>query len=345
MRLRSLLITVSVLALLAGHVEPTFAQASFKPVGTVGAQFLKIGVGARAVGMGSAYTAMVNDASSVFWNPAGLGLVEHRQVFYSYTSWIADTKHNAAAFAFPAGEKLGVFAVSFIFFSAGDLEETTEFDPQGTGRTFAPSDMAIAVSYGRRLTDKFTFGATGKVIRSTFDTQFTTRNNTKVDLNASGVAMDVGVLYRTGFRTLRIGIAFNNFGTEPEFKGQNQPSRFDPLKESNAFAIPQTLQFGAAMDFFETTPHKITVSADIGAPSDFNEKIFYGAEYTYRSTLHARAGIVTNNKQGAGDTTSKLSFGVGLSPKIGSREINLDAAYTDFDTFDNIVRFSVGANF
>lgn len=344
MRVRSIVIIVSVLTLLAGHGIPAFAQSSFKPVGTVGAQFLKIGVGARAVGMGSAYTAIANDASSVFWNPAGLGLVEHRQGFYSYTNWIADTQHNAAAIAFPV-ERIGVFAVSFIFFSVGDLQETTEFDPQGTGRTFSPSDVAVAVSYGRKLTDKFSFGATGKLIRSSLDIEFTTRSGAKVDLTSSGTAMDVGVLYRTGFRSMRIGIALTNFGTEPEFKGKNQPSRFDPLKESSAYALPQSLQFGAAMDFFETSPHKITVTGDISTPSDFNERIHYGAEYSYRNTLHVRTGIVTNNKQGAGDTTSKLSVGFGLSPRIGDREIMLDAAYTDFDTFENVYRFSIGTSF
>lgn len=55
-------------------------------------QFLKIGVGGRAVGLGETFVAIANDASALYWNPAGIVQFNEQQAIFSHTEWVADIK-------------------------------------------------------------------------------------------------------------------------------------------------------------------------------------------------------------------------------------------------------------
>ena len=80
MKLRkSLLVAIVGAALSVTAVPNAMAAEIFAKVGTFGAQFLKIGVSARATGMGSAYTAVADNAEGVYWNPAGIVSVRDNQ--------------------------------------------------------------------------------------------------------------------------------------------------------------------------------------------------------------------------------------------------------------------------
>src|SRR3990172_4923172 len=103
---KSLFLVIQV-SLFIFFAEGNFAQFDygfdFSKSGSAGLQFLKIGVGARETAMGDAVTSIVNDANSVFWNPAGLAYVEKREVMVSHNQWLVDSKHNAAVAAYPLG--------------------------------------------------------------------------------------------------------------------------------------------------------------------------------------------------------------------------------------------------
>ena len=90
---------------------PAFA-GGVKKIAQTGMKWLSIPVGARATALGGAYTAMVNDASSVFWNPAGMAQAEGRHIFLSQNKWIADITVNAGAVVYNANS-WGVFGASF----------------------------------------------------------------------------------------------------------------------------------------------------------------------------------------------------------------------------------------
>ena len=94
------------------------------------------------------------------------------------------------------------WALQFGLLSSGDMNLTTVENPQGT-ETFTSSDMVIGLSFARMLTDRFSAGLTAKYVRETWD-----------DVSAGGVAIDIGTLYDTGFKTLRIGMSIQNFGPE-----------------------------------------------------------------------------------------------------------------------------------
>ena len=92
---KSIFIIICLILIFCGTV---FSQ-EFAKVGTAGAQFLKIGVDARAVAMSEAYSAICNDASAIFWNPSGLAFIENTSAIVSHAEWLADINFNAAAIA------------------------------------------------------------------------------------------------------------------------------------------------------------------------------------------------------------------------------------------------------
>src|SRR4030042_1458938 len=137
--------------------------ADFAKLGTSGAQFLKIGVG-RGVAMGEAFVAVADDASATFWNPAGLGLVNKREVSLMHNEWIADIRHESLIVVMPLGT-FGTRGISLTALTMGEMEilrvddhNTSIREDTGTGTYFSVGDMAIALSFGRMFTDRLSAG-------------------------------------------------------------------------------------------------------------------------------------------------------------------------------------------
>ncbi|MBI3189071.1 MAG: PorV/PorQ family protein, partial [Ignavibacteriales bacterium] len=146
-------------------------------------QFLKIGSGARAVALGETFTAIANDASALYWNPAGLTQFAENQAIFAHTEYVVDIKHEFAGVAYhltPAD----VIGASVISLHMDDMEITDETNPKGTGRYFAFGDVAVGLSYGRTMTDQFSFGLTVKYVEETLDI-----------LKMRGVLVDIGTFY------------------------------------------------------------------------------------------------------------------------------------------------------
>ena len=133
-------------------------------VGTTAATFLEIGVGASATGMGGAFVTQSNDATSLYWNPAGIANLQQNQVVFNHTNWIASTNLDYAALVLPLGD-LGNLGLSYTSLSMPDMAVRTVAMPEGTGEFFSAGDLAIGISYGRTITDRFSIGFTAKYIQ------------------------------------------------------------------------------------------------------------------------------------------------------------------------------------
>ncbi|UCC44941.1 MAG: PorV/PorQ family protein, partial [Candidatus Zixiibacteriota bacterium] len=194
------LVLCAVILLLPNRVQ---AQAK---VGTTGCQFLELGVSARAMGMAEAFTAVADDISAVYYNPAGLVYMYGREAQFTYISMPADINFYFGSFGMPLESVGGVLGFGVYTLTSGDIVETSYYtsDPQvGTGRTFSYDDFAFSVSYGRYLTDRFSIGLSFKYIG-----EFTH------DYSASGWSADVGTNYDTGFRGFSIAMVITNFGPD-----------------------------------------------------------------------------------------------------------------------------------
>ncbi|MCD4651252.1 MAG: PorV/PorQ family protein, partial [Candidatus Cloacimonetes bacterium] len=180
----------------------------FEKSGTAGLQFLKLGVDARAIGMGEAYVPVVDDISAVYWNPAGLALKDKKQVLFSHTNWPADIMHDY--FAASLLTNYGSFAVSASVLHMNDMDVTEE-EPFGkTGEKFTCSDFAIGFTYAQSYTDKFSFGTSAKYLRENLH-----------EYAVNGFAFDLGTIYNTGWHNMTIGMAMRNFGPDLCFELDN----------------------------------------------------------------------------------------------------------------------------
>ena len=122
-------------------------------VGTSGAQFLKIGPGARVDSLGGAFGAIADDVTAIYWNPAGLSQIAATSLSGTHTVWLADTRYNFLAFATPV-EKIGTLGASVTYLSVPDMEITTLAKPDGTGLWFSAWDAAVSLAYSRQLYEK-----------------------------------------------------------------------------------------------------------------------------------------------------------------------------------------------
>src|SRR5512140_456395 len=135
--MRQLVIGILVLLLLPAVL---LGQAK---VGTAGAQFLELGVGARANGMGDAFVAVSNDATAMYYNPAGLTQLYDREVLFTHLEYAAGITYEYAGLAYPLTRFGGVLGVGFYMLHGGSFDETTYEYPLGTGRTFGAREYAV----------------------------------------------------------------------------------------------------------------------------------------------------------------------------------------------------------
>lgn len=304
------------------------AQAINK-VGTVGAQFLKLTVGARYVGMGDAYTCAVSDANAVFCNPAAMTRIEGYDVTFSHRGWIAGINHEAAAVVRNV-EGIGSFGLGAVVLGADDMEITTTAQQDGTGSYFTYRDIAVSFSYARRLTNKFSTGLTVKYI----DQQIYT-------IHARGWAFDVGTYYWTGFKTLRFGMTIQNFGPDIIPADSYLDTQVSGLimeeKEFSYGEYPLPVKFtvGLAYDFRINEAIQTTLSVDALHPNDYTERAHVGVEGMYMEVLALRGGYKINYEEEA------FTAGFGLKYK----NIIFDYAYSDMGVFKGTSTFSLDFSF
>ena len=146
-------------------IVPTIVIAQSK-VGTTAAQFLGISVGPRAIAMGGAFVAEGNDITSLYWNPGAFVQAERTEFAFSNTEWLAGTKFRWFGFMLNL-DKTNAFGLSLTQLDYGEDEVTTVQAPDGMGQRWSANDLAVAVSYSRRLTDRFSIGGSAKFISQT----------------------------------------------------------------------------------------------------------------------------------------------------------------------------------
>jgi long-subunit fatty acid transport protein len=260
-------------------------------VGSTAASFLTLGIGPRAISMGGAFVATADDASALFWNPAGISRIDGSGAMFAHTEWFADIKYNwTGAFVELGGA--GTIGLSINYLNYGEIEVTTNEAQEGTGEMFSPNDLAIGLTYAYNITDKFSIGATVKYVRETI-----------WNSSADAVAVDAGTLFISDFAGLRIGAAITNFGSDMQMSGKDLDVLHDMNIDENGnndqilsalktdeFPIPLTFKIGAAIDVFKNELTRLSLGIDAVHPNDNAESLNIGGEFMFSDMLFLRAG-------------------------------------------------------
>ena len=313
-----LTLSLTVLLTCGAILLPSNVNAQAK-VGTTGAQFLELGVSARAMGMAEAFTAAADDISAVYYNPAGLVNLYGYEAALTLIQMPADVNYGFLGFGFPLESVGGVLGVGIYSLNSGNMIERTyergTYD--GTGRLFSWNDFAASVSYGRYLTDRFSVGISVKIISS----------RTLDDISASGWAADVGTNYDTGFRGFKIAMSISNFGPDMTFL-------------NNSFPLPINFKFGGTINVVEAESHVVAFAAEGSHPSDNLEKYNAGIEYTFKERFSLRGGSRFNYDEDG------FTAGGGVRVPFGEEsEIRVDYAFQEFGVLTEVHRFTMSLTF
>jgi len=315
---------------------------SFSKVGTAAAQFLKIGVGARANGMGGSFTAIANDVSTIYWNPAGIANLNRTSIGFTHSEWFADISHDFAGVVvpIPSSDFLAVHATTL---NTGEQEVTTVANPDGTGIFYDVRDLAIGLTYSRQLTDRFSVGLTGKYVLQTL-----------YNVQASSFTLDVGSYLRTGFHNLIIGMAISNFGgtmqldgrdlitiadVNSSFSGNYNP---DARLTTQEYHLPLIFRVGLALDVvggndpvIQSEDYRLTLATEGTHLNDNNERFNIGSELSWTETVFVRAGYKINYD------TEKWALGIGVNIPIGNQKVVFDYAFIEFENLGSVSQFSL----
>ena len=305
--LHSLLIVI--LILICTHVSADSTDIH-ENAGTRAMTFLKIGVGAKAMGMGEAQVAATNDLYASFWNPAGLGALQKPQIALMHNEWFAEINHEFVGFAFPIGNN--TVGASANFLSFGEIQGR---DQDGNETSiFRPYDLAVAVSYARRIGETLALGVNAKVLREQI-----------ADDSGSGFAFDLGGVYNFSDIPLSFGVNAQHIGPRVQYV-------------EDAFELPFTLRIGTAYRLWKDAA---ILTMDFIRPTDNDNSIAVGAGYTIANILQLRTGYIY--KFGGNDlgATSGLRGGFGLT----LRRFQVDYAVVPFGDYGLTHRFSLLANF
>jgi hypothetical protein len=321
-----------------------FSQTS--KAGTTAAAFLEIGPGAVATGMGGAFVSVANDATALYWNPAGIANFTNNEVTIFHANWIASTKFDYAALVIPLGGA-GDIGLSFTSLSMADELVRTVDQPEGTGEYYSAGDISVSLSYARNLTDRFSIGFSAKYIQETIWHE-----------TASAIAIDAGTIFRTDlFNGLVIGASISNFGTQEKMSGSDIRTfgRLNSLLqgstdqvpfniELDSWDLPFLFQIGVSTNVIKTDDYRLLVAVDALHPNNNYESMNIGGEFAFREYLFVRGGFrnlfLTDREGGA-------TFGVGVNSKLLFSEdfVSFDYAFRNFGRLDYVHTLSVDIKF
>lgn len=324
---------IKILFLILSLVPVSSVSAEeFAPVGTAVAQFLEIGLGARSTGMGEAVTAVIDDASAVFWNPAGLADVQHMNLYTAYNTWPAGISIGGLSLAMKLGN-IGTIGINTVYLMTDDMEITTIENPEGTGEYFAISNYSLGLTYSRYLTDKVSVGVTTKLLHEGY-----------WDYSYSTWAIDLGTLYRTGFHGLNIAMSILHFGPEVKFSGdyidysdvKSYGSDPPEPKTFETYSLPVNFRFGISMNLIDGKVNRLKTAMDLVHSNNNLEQYNLGLEYSLNRMIFVRSGYQFNTDEGG------LAFGGGIKLGMGeSLNLRADYSYADMGILKAIHRFSI----
>jgi hypothetical protein len=243
-----------------------FSPHSTSQVGTTGISFLKIGVAARNLAMGDVMTLDKSDPSSIYYNPATMGLSNNSMLVLMHREWVEDTRTEYFGALLPAGKFR--FGVGLNLTSIDNIEIRTVPGPSQGTFSSKNSTLGLSASYGF---DNILFGFTGKFLYE------------KILIDeATGYALDFGAVYITPWM-FQVGLAINNIGSMNELRNESS-------------TLPTMIRIGGSkiFNFEDINSAVVAVTEFVSVFKEQKSHIHIGTEFCYQDMFSLRAGIQTN---------------------------------------------------
>jgi hypothetical protein len=268
-----------------------------------------------------------SDATTLYWNPAGVVQFNNQEVVFAHTEWFVDMKHDFLGMVYHLSSS-DAFGVSMVTMRTDDMPVTTETQPLGTGEYFAYSDIAIGLTYGRKLTNQFAVGATVRYVQENFAV-----------LKIRSFLIDLGTFYWTGLGTSRFAVALTNFGNEVNPDGDARLYDGTVKNDWQGFSPPTMFRLGFAFEPLQDQQNRITASIQLNHPNDNAENVGLGIEYSYSEIFFGRAGYKLNADE------QNSTFGVGVVAPLEIAKLRADYAFQSFTKLGAVHRISLSIGF
>lgn len=256
------------------------------PFGATSGEFLLLGAGARGTALGNAYSALANDVSSLYYNPAGLALMSRPAALVGSYDYIAGTRYTWGGVAFPFAGGARAFGIQIGSFGFKDQPVYTVDQPDGNGNLYAVSETFAGLTLAQNFSDRFSAGITAKFL---FDQLG--------DASGSAFAVDFGTNFHAmlGQKPIRMGFTVTNLGAGLSYSGAAlnvQVPRDQPVGEeevpsadqpgtlrSKAFPLPTTFRVSLGYDLLATTSRRFSLLGEFNQPNNNRAGFSLGGEY------------------------------------------------------------------
>lgn len=317
--------------------------------GTSAANFLKLGIGARAIGMGESFTAIADDVNALYWNPAGLSLIKSQELTASHNVWFQDINYDFIGVAIPLSRKssgsmfvdgkpvthreglpgvLGI-SVTYLYMDGIERRSGNTAEPEGY---FGAEDLSVSLSYAQRImkfggNSMLSSGINVKSIHQQIDNK-----------KARAYAVDLGLLSRLD--RFSVGLVVQNIGSQIKFIEKSYP-------------LPLTYRMGVAYYIFERS---MSIAVDVNKRNDSKINYNIGTEYWVGGVFALRAGYLRKDSlsrsalmgKGIGSMNdSALTKLTGMMAGAGFRlfDYGLDYAFVPYGDLGSTHRFTMNMKF
>ncbi len=277
--------------------------------GTTGANFLKIAVGARPLGMGGAFVAVADDANTIWWNPAGVASIRRKELTLMHNEMGEDIRYQFLAYNQPVRKLRGGLGGSISYLSVCNIQG---YDTGGMPtKKLSTYDLGIGLCYGLRILPSVSGGINFKFIEEKL-----------AHKKASTCALDIGGLWKTPLSGLQLGFSIQNLGGGLKF-----------IQERSS--LPLNGKLGCAYEFKFFGAQSI-LALDVNIPVDYSVFVNGGVECKIYNLIALRAGIKSKDD---------LSSGVRLGIGIGGKNLVIDYSWLPRGDFQDSHRMSATLRF
>ena len=254
--------------------------------GTTSAEFLLLGAGARGTALGSSFAAIATDVSALYYNPAGIAMLDRPGLMIGTYDYVADTRYSWGGVAFPFSGGARTIGFQLGTFGFKDQPIYTEDQPNGTGGTYSVNQTFVGATFAQNFSDRFSAGITAKYVDDRLGT-----------VSGSAFAVDFGTNFHASLNNHPVKFSFvlANLGSNLNYTGTGLAGNVqrDPLpgedpvptlpQQANLltkdFPLPTTFRVGLAYDIITGENNRLTALGDFNQPNNNKPGFAFGSEW------------------------------------------------------------------